>query len=168
MQLWALQVWKDYFSHSHGIGPIHLASTIEERTTGSSPNSAIVKLAHLREAHTCAFLINPNADVRGVFGRFCSDSMVGCVHALLEGLRRASLVGLDWIAPFLESGRLCPAHVSLAGNTAYESCRIQGSSNLRAIHPFHVSIPLSSHQYRSSHLLSRPYVSNFKFQRGQG
>jgi hypothetical protein len=66
---------------------------------------AIVKVAHrsvasLREAHKCAFLINPNADVRGVFGRFCSNSMVGCVHALLAGLRRASLVGVDWIGPW--------------------------------------------------------------------
>jgi hypothetical protein len=66
---------------------------------------ATVKLAHrgvasLREAHKRPFLINPNADVQGIFGRFCSDSMVGCVHALLAGLRRASLMGVDRLGPW--------------------------------------------------------------------
>ena len=66
----------------------------------------IVKLAHrgvasLRGAHKRAFLINPNANVRGAFGRFCTDSMVGCVHALLAGLRRASLVGVDRLGPWM-------------------------------------------------------------------
>ena len=62
---------------------------------------ALVRLAHrgfesLRGAHMeNAFIINPSADVREVMGRFCSDSMVGCVTTLLEGLRRASLMGID-------------------------------------------------------------------------
>jgi hypothetical protein len=60
---------------------------------------ALRGVASLREAHKRPFLINPNADVQGVFGRFCSDSMLGCVHTLLAGLRRASLIGVDRLGP---------------------------------------------------------------------
>ena len=62
---------------------------------------AMVRLAHrgtetLRGAHKRKpFLINPSANVQRVMGRFCSDSMKGCVTTLLEGLRRASLMNIN-------------------------------------------------------------------------
>ena len=49
-----------------------------------------------------AFLINPLANVRGVMGRFCSDSMAGCVTTLLEGLRRASLMDINKLGKWCE------------------------------------------------------------------
>ena len=61
----------------------------------------LVRLAHrgfesLREAHMQnAFIINPLTNVQAVMGRFCSDSMDGCVTTLLEGLHRASLMGTN-------------------------------------------------------------------------
>jgi hypothetical protein len=68
---------------------------------------AVVKLAHrgvasLRQAHKCPFLINPKADVEGVFGRFCSRNMVKCVTTLLAGLRRAAMFGIDRPGPWEE------------------------------------------------------------------
>ena len=68
---------------------------------------AVVKLAHrsvasLREAYKRPFLINPKADVKGVFGRFCSGGMVKCVHTLLAGLRRAAMSGIDRPGPWIE------------------------------------------------------------------
>jgi hypothetical protein len=59
----------------------------------------------------------------------------GYVPLFSAGGRSASVV--------LESGQLFPAHASLAGNNAYESCHIQGPSNLQAIHSFHMSNPPS-------------------------
>ncbi len=48
----------------------------------------------------------------------------GYVPSFSAGGRSASVV--------LESGHLFPAHASLAGNTAHDSCHIQGPSNLPA------------------------------------
>ncbi len=41
------------------------------------------------------FLIDPLADVLGVMGKFCSDSMKGSVTILLKGLCRAALMHID-------------------------------------------------------------------------
>jgi hypothetical protein len=48
------------------------------------------------------FMINPWADVQGVMGRFCTDSMAGCVTTLLEGLRRASLMHINKLGKWSE------------------------------------------------------------------
>jgi hypothetical protein len=69
---------------------------------------ATVRLAHrrvetLRGAHMRnAFLINPCADVRGVMGRFCTDSIAGCVTTLLEGLRRALMMHTNKLGKWSE------------------------------------------------------------------
>jgi hypothetical protein len=84
---------------------------LEERRKGLVQGvtpPATVRLAHrgvetLRGAHMRnAFLINPLADVRGVMGRFCTDSMAGCVTTLLEGLRRASLMHINKLGKWSE------------------------------------------------------------------
>ncbi len=59
-------------------------------------------VASLRQAHKRPFLINPKADVQGVFGRFCSRSMAKCVTTLLAGLRRAAMSGIDRPGPWTE------------------------------------------------------------------
>jgi hypothetical protein len=86
-------------------------SLLENRRKGLVPGvapPATVRLAHrgvetLRGAHMRnAFLINPLADVRGVMGRFCTDSMAECVTTLLEGLRRASLMHINKLGKWSE------------------------------------------------------------------
>ncbi len=67
----------------------------------------MVKLAHrgvasLLQAHNRPFLINPKADVKGVFGRFFSSSMVKCVTTLLAGLCRAAMFWIDLPGPWIE------------------------------------------------------------------
>ncbi len=70
-------------------------SLLEKRRKGlveGVARPAMVRLAHrgvetLRGAHMRnVFLINPLADVQGVMGRFCTDSMVGCATTLPKGL----------------------------------------------------------------------------------
>jgi hypothetical protein len=91
-------------------GKMHL---LEKRRKGllegvAPPSPATVRLAHrgvetLRGAHMRnAFLINPLADVRGVMGRFCTDSIAGCVTTLLEGLRRASMMHTNKLGKWSE------------------------------------------------------------------
>ena len=103
-----LLAFKSYAYEGRKGGRLEL---LEKRRIGLAEDAsppAMVRLAHrgvetLRGAHMRnAFLINPLADVRGVMGRFCSDSMAGCVTTLLEGLRRASLVSINKLGKWSE------------------------------------------------------------------